>query len=88
MSAKALADQAGPASSSKDVPSKKKFTLSVTQIAIMTTISVASLRSLPAMAENGLSSVIMYLVSAFLFLLPTALVAAELATTYKGGIYV
>ncbi|MCH3967870.1 MAG: amino acid permease [Atopobiaceae bacterium] len=62
--------------------------MSVPQIAIMTTISVASLRSLPAMAENGLSSVIMYLVPAFLFLLPTALVAAELATTFKGGIYV
>lgn len=65
-----------------------RFTLSVMQIAIMTTISVASLRSLPAMAGYGLSSVIMYLIPAVLFLLPTALVAAELATTFKGGIYI
>ncbi len=73
---------------SKSDSSEKGFTLSVMQIAIMTTISVASLRSLPAMAEYGLSSVIMYLIPAILFLLPTALVAAELATTFRGGIYV
>jgi putative glutamate/gamma-aminobutyrate antiporter len=58
------------------------------QLAIMTTIAVASLRSLPAMAANGLSSVLMYLIPAVLFLVPTALVGAELATTYAGGVYV
>ena len=72
----------------KNDAAERGYTLSVMQIAIMTTISVASLRSLPAMAEYGLSSVVMYLIPAILFLLPTALVAAELATTFKGGIYV
>ena len=62
--------------------------LSISQIAIMTVISVASLRSLPAMAEEGKASIIMYLIPALLFLLPTSLVGAELATTYKGGVYV
>jgi amino acid transporter len=40
------------------------------------------------MAQNGLSSVLMYLIPAVFFLVPTALVGAELATTYKGGVYV
>lgn len=62
--------------------------LSISQIAIMTVISVASLRFLPAMAEEGKASIIMYLIPALLFLLPTSLVGAELATTYKGGVYV
>jgi len=65
-----------------------KTTLSVFQMAIMTTIAVASLRSLPAMAVMGWGSIVMYLVPAVLFLVPTALVGAELGTTYKGGIYV
>ena len=56
---------------------------------IMTTITVASLRGLPAMAIEGKASIIMYLVPAsFNFLVPTALVGAELASTYQGGIYV
>jgi len=66
----------------------QKTTLSVFQISIMTTIAVASLRGLPAMAIMGWSSIIMYLVPALLFLVPTALVGAELGTTYKGGVYV
>ncbi|MCL2563813.1 MAG: APC family permease [Oscillospiraceae bacterium] len=66
----------------------QKPTLSVFQIAIMTTIAVASLRSLPAMAVMGRASIIMYLVPALVFLVPTALVGAELGTTYKGGVYV
>ncbi|MCL2843140.1 MAG: APC family permease [Oscillospiraceae bacterium] len=66
----------------------KKTTMSVFQMAIMTTIAVASLRSLPAMAVEGWASIVMYLVPAVLFLVPTALVGAELGTTYQGGIYV
>ncbi|KYJ97456.1 amino acid permease [Microbacterium sp. UMB0228] len=49
---------------------------------------VASLRSLPAMAIYGLGSVTLYIIPAILFLIPTALVAAELATGWKGGVYV
>ena len=66
----------------------QKSTLSVFQIAVMTTISVASLRTLPPMAEEGRASILMYIIPAILFLVPTSLVSAEFATTYKGGVYV
>ncbi|MDR1568470.1 MAG: APC family permease [Streptococcaceae bacterium] len=66
---------------------KSKGTLSVFQLAMMTTISVASLRGLPAMAIEGYASILMYLIPALLFLVPTALVSAELGTTYSGGIF-
>ena len=71
-----------------DLYAEKKSYLSVFQMTIMTTITVASLRGLPAMAIEGKASIIMYLVPAILFLVPTALVGAELASTYQGGIYV
>jgi putative glutamate/gamma-aminobutyrate antiporter len=61
--------------------------LTVFNIAMMTTVTVMSLRSLPAMATYGLGSVTMFVVPAVLFLMPTALVGAELATTWKGGVY-
>jgi putative glutamate/gamma-aminobutyrate antiporter len=61
--------------------------MSVGQLAMLTLVAVASLRSLPAMASYGLSSVLLYLIPAVLFLIPTALVAAELATGWKGGVY-
>ena len=54
----------------------------------MTTISVASLRTLPPMAERGRASIFKYIIPAILFLIPTSLVSAEFATTYKGGVYV
>jgi len=56
-------------------------------LAMMTTGSVASLRSAPTMAVFGLASVFMYLVAAIVFLLPTTFVAAELASAWPGGIY-
>jgi len=40
------------------------------------------------MATEGLSSIVMYLVPAILFFVPTALIGAELGTTFKGGVYV
>jgi len=48
-------------------------------LALMTTASVASLRAAPTMAVYGLACVFLYLVPAIVFLLPTALVSAELA---------
>jgi putative glutamate/gamma-aminobutyrate antiporter len=60
----------------------------VFNIAMMTTVTVMSLRSLPTIATYGLGSVTMFVVPAILFLVPTALVGAELATTWKGGVYV
>ncbi|WP_084436585.1 amino acid permease [Aldersonia kunmingensis] len=56
-------------------------------LALMTTSSVASLRSAPTMAVYGLACVFLYLVPAIVFLLPTAMVAAELASGWSGGVY-
>ena len=56
-------------------------------LALMTTSSVASLRPAPTMAVYGLASIFLYIVPAIVFLLPTSLVAAELASGWKGGVY-
>ncbi|WP_051068603.1 APC family permease [Nocardioides sp. Iso805N] len=56
-------------------------------LAMMTTSSVASLRAAPTMAVYGLACVFLYLLPAVLFLLPTSLVSAELASGWDGGIY-
>jgi amino acid transporter len=56
-------------------------------LAMMTTSSVASLRPAPTMAVYGLACVFLYLIPAIVFLLPTSLVSAELASGWKGGIY-
>lgn len=65
-----------------------KAMMSVGQLAMLTVVAVASLRSLPAMADYGLASILLYLIPAVVFLVPTALVATELATGWKGGVYV
>ena len=57
------------------------------QLIMLTTVAVAGLRSLPASAEYGLGSITVYLIPAVVFLIPTALVAAELATGWKGGVF-
>ena len=56
-------------------------------LAMMTTSSVASLRAAPTMAVYGLACVFLYLLPAVVFLLPTSLVSAELASGWEGGIY-
>jgi putative glutamate/gamma-aminobutyrate antiporter len=56
-------------------------------LAFMTTASVASLRSAPTMAVYGLTCVFLYLVPAIVFLVPQALVAAELASGWTGGVF-
>lgn len=56
-------------------------------LAMMTTSSVASLRAAPTMAVYGLACVFLYIVAAIVFLLPTSLVSAELASGWKGGVY-
>src|ERR1700754_1851656 len=55
-------------------------------LAFMTTASVASLRTAPTMAVYGLTCVFLYIVPAIIFLLPQALVAAELPSGWKGGV--
>ncbi|MDF3311435.1 APC family permease [Rhodococcus sp. T2V] len=56
-------------------------------LALMTTSSVASLRPSPTMAVYGLACVFLYLIPALVFLLPTSLVSAELASGWEGGVY-
>src|SRR5271165_2955160 len=56
-------------------------------LAMMTTGSVASLRSAPTMAVFGLASVFLYVIPAIVFFVPTSLVSAELASGWKGGVY-
>ncbi|MEV0649686.1 APC family permease [Phytomonospora sp. NPDC050363] len=56
-------------------------------LAFMITSSVASLRAAPSMAVYGLAAVFLYLLPAIVFLLPTSLVSAELASGWKGGVY-
>src|SRR5690349_3928880 len=56
-------------------------------LALMTTSSVASLRAAPTMAVYGLACIFLYIVPAIVFLLPTALVSAELASGWNGGVY-
>lgn len=58
-----------------------------TALALMTVSSVASLRPAPTMAVYGLGAVFLYLLPAIVFLVPTALVSAELASGWSGGIY-
>ena len=53
----------------------------------MTVSSVASLRPAPTMAVYGLAAVFLYVLPAIVFLVPTALVSAELASGWSGGIY-
>ncbi|MFA5415088.1 MAG: APC family permease [Methanoregula sp.] len=56
-------------------------------MALLTTCAVASIRGLPAMAPYGLASILLYLVPAIVFLIPTALIAAELASSWEGGVF-
>src|SRR4051812_8012334 len=81
------ADQpvASSAARAKAVPAAKW--ISWVALAMMTTSSVASLRAAPTMAVYGLACVFLYLVPAIVFLLPTSLVSAELASGWEGGIY-
>lgn len=68
----------------------KAFKLSVTTLAIMNITAVVSLRGLPSEAIYGLSSAFYYLFAAIVFLIPTAMVAAELAAMFsdkQGGVF-
>ena len=56
-------------------------------LALLTVGSVGYLGSAPATAVFGLASVFLYVLPAFVFLLPVSLVAAELASGWPGGVY-
>jgi amino acid transporter len=67
-----------------------KKVLSVFSLVMINVIAVDSLRSLTISAQYGFSLVFFYILGGLLFLIPTALIAAELATGWPqtGGIYI
>jgi amino acid transporter len=58
-----------------------------TALTLLTLGSVGNLGSTPALAVVGLASVFLYVLPAFVFLVPVSLVAAELASGWPGGVY-
>lgn len=70
--------------------SKPKRVISVFVLAMLNVSIMASLRNLPLVAELGYSMLFFFAVVALFFLIPCALVSAELATGWSksGGIYV
>lgn len=70
--------------------SGSKRVLSVFVLAMLNVSIMASLRNLPLVAEFGLSALFFFAVVALFFLVPCALISAELATTWpkEGGVYV
>lgn len=68
----------------------KRQILGVFSLAMITASSVDSIRNLPATALFGSSLIFFFALGAIFFLLPSALVSAELASTSKdhGGVYV
>jgi amino acid transporter len=75
----------------KDAPLKPSTgkTLGVISLAMINVAAVLSLRNFPTMAMEGWSMIFWYVLFTVCFLIPTALVAAELASTWpqSGGIY-
>lgn len=68
-------------------PSNRK--LGVISLALINVAAVLSLRNFPSMAVEGWGMIFWYVLFTVCFLIPTALVAAELASTWPkaGGIY-
>ncbi|MFC1617733.1 amino acid permease [Patescibacteria group bacterium] len=66
-----------------------KRTLTVFALAMINVSLIASLRGLPTMAEYGLSIIFYLSIAIIAFLIPSALISAELATGWpkKGGVY-
>lgn len=64
--------------------------LSLFALVMMNVIAVDNLRSLPASAEYGFSLVFFYGIAALCFMIPVALISAELATGWpkSGGMYI
>jgi putative glutamate/gamma-aminobutyrate antiporter len=69
---------------------KPRRVLSVFVLAMLNVSIMASLRNLPLVAEFGLSAVFFFFLVAIFFLVPCALISAELATGWpkSGGIYI
>lgn len=67
-----------------------KRTLTVFALVMITTGIITSIHGAPSMAYYGFSLVFIYLIVAVVFLVPSALISAELATGWPedGGVYV
>jgi glutamate:GABA antiporter len=67
-----------------------KKTIAVFTLAMINMAAIGSVKNWPTIAEYGFSSIFYYLLAAIIFFIPTALVAAELATGWPkiGGIFV
>lgn len=70
--------------------SNKKHSLTIFSLTMITVGSVDSIRNLPATALFGSQLIFYFVLGALFFLIPTALVSAELASGWakQGGIYV
>jgi glutamate:GABA antiporter len=70
--------------------SKPRRVLSIFVLAMLNVSIMASLRNLPLVAEFGLSAILFFFIVALFFLIPCALISAELATGWpkSGGIYI
>ncbi len=75
-----------PAAAATPARTSRRF-ISGTALAMMTVGSVGYLGSAPATSVFGLASVSLYVLPAFVFLVPVSLVAAELASGWQGGVY-
>ena len=81
----AAVTQATPLRKTASKVASRPMFISWLALAFITTSSVASLRAAPSMAVFGLAAVFLYIVPAIMFLLPTSLVSAELASGWSGG---
>lgn len=70
--------------------SSKKHNLTIFSLTMITVGSVDSIRNLPATALFGSQLIVFFILGAIFFLIPTALISAELASGFsqQGGIYV
>lgn len=70
--------------------SNRKHTLTIFTLTMITVGSVDSIRNLPATALFGSQLIFFFILGALFFLIPTALVSAELASGWpkQGGIYI
>lgn len=70
--------------------SSKKHALTIFSLTMITVGSVDSIRNLPATALFGSQLIFFFIMGALFFLIPTALVSAELASGWakQGGIYI
>lgn len=70
--------------------SQKKHALTIFSLTMITVGSVDSIRNLPATALFGSQLIAFFILGALFFLIPTALVSAELASGWpkQGGVYI